>query len=49
MKHIIEVWEKGKLVSREEKDDGLPDIIDIEKRLKIVEDEIEKLKTKTEN
>jgi len=43
MKRIIEVWEKGTLVSREEKDDGMPDITDIEKRLKIVEEKVKKI------
>lgn len=39
---VTEIWDKGKLISREEKDDGMPDIQDIEKRLKVIE---EKLKT----
>lgn len=48
MKYVVETWDKGKLVSREEKDDGMPDIQDIEKRLKVVEEEIKLLKIKVE-
>ena len=40
MKYVVETWDKGKLVSREEKDDGMPDIQDIEKRLKVVEKKV---------
>ncbi len=41
-----ETWSKGKLISSEEKDDGRPTVEDLEKRLKIIEDTVNK-KTKT--
>lgn len=37
MKTISEVWEKGKLISREEHDDGIPSLEEINARLKLLE------------
>jgi len=37
MKHILEKWEKGTLISREEIDDGIPDILDLVKRVDALE------------
>ncbi len=37
MKSVIEIWDKGKLISHEEKNDDRPTIEDLEKRLKIIE------------
>ncbi len=42
----VEIWNKGKLISSKEQDDGRPTVEDLEKRLKIIEDVVNK-KSKT--
>lgn len=42
MKTISEVWVKGKLISREEHDDGIQSLEEIEKRLAAIEYKMKK-------